>query len=111
MLSASRPELLKRTTAFADKLREALGENSALKFEIAEGNSVIGGGSAPDASPVTTLLAFEHAQISVSKLEENLRSSKPPVITRILEDKVLIDLRTVSEVEETELLEVLAKLK
>ncbi len=111
MLSMSPAELMKRTTAFADRLRENLGENSALKFEIEEGNSVIGGGSAPDAQPATTLLALQHAQISVSKLEEKLRASKPPVITRILEDKVLIDLRTVSESEESELLGVLAKLK
>jgi L-seryl-tRNA(Ser) seleniumtransferase len=107
MLTATSVELMKRSAAFADKLRENLGENSALKFEIAEGNSVIGGGSAPDVQPVTTLLALKHAQMSVSKLEEKLRASKPPVITRILDDKVLIDLRTVSESEESELLDIL----
>ncbi len=111
MLSATNAELMTRTAAFADKLRESLGENSALKFEITEGNSVIGGGSAPDVQPVTTLLALKHTKISVSKLEEKLRASKPPVITRILEDKVLIDLRTVSESEEVELLGILVRLK
>jgi L-seryl-tRNA(Ser) seleniumtransferase len=110
MLSATPAELMKRTASFADKLRENLGENSTLKFEITEGNSVIGGGSAPDVQPITTLLVMKHSQMSVSKLEEKLRTSKPPVITRILEDKVLIDLRTVSESEETEILEVLAKI-
>lgn len=110
MLSASRAELMTRTAAFADKLRESLGENSALKFEIAEGNSVIGGGSAPDVQPATTLLALKHAQLSVSKLEETLRAAKPPVITRILDDTVLIDLRTVSENEESELLKILEQI-
>lgn len=110
MLSASHAELMKRTATFVDNLRERLGENSDLKFEIAEGNSVIGGGSAPNASPATTLLALSHTQFSVSKLEEKMRASKPPVITRILEDKVLIDLRTVSENEEIELLEILQKI-
>ncbi|HVE60148.1 MAG TPA: L-seryl-tRNA(Sec) selenium transferase [Pyrinomonadaceae bacterium] len=108
MLSATNAEIMTRTAAFADKLRESLGENSALKFEITEGNSVIGGGSAPDVQPATTLLALTHRKLSVSKLEEKLRASKPPVITRILDDKVLIDLRTVSETEEAELLEILA---
>jgi L-seryl-tRNA(Ser) seleniumtransferase len=107
MLSANHAELMKRTAGFADRLREALGETAALKFEITEGNSVIGGGSAPDVQPATTLLALKHAAISVSKLEEKLRGAKPPVITRILDDKVLIDLRTVSEAEEAELLEIL----
>ena len=53
---------------------------------------------------------MKHTTISVSRLEEKLRGLKPPVITRILEDKVLIDLRTVSETEEGELLELLEKL-
>lgn len=110
MLSATNAELMTRTAAFADNLRENLGENSALKFEITEGNSVIGGGSAPDVQPATTLLALKHTKFSVSKLEEKLRTAKPPVIIRILEDKVLIDLRTVSESEEIELLEILTKL-
>ena len=110
MLSATHAELMKRTATFADRLRASLGENSALKFEIIEGNSVIGGGSAPDVQPATALLALKHEKLSVSKLEENLRNSKPPVITRILEDKVLIDLRTVSETEGAELLEILEKI-
>src|SRR5215213_607085 len=111
MLSATHPELMKRTAGFADRLHASLGENSALKFEIIEGASVIGGGSAPDAAPVTALLTLQHAQNSVGKLEETLRNSNPPVVARILDDKVLIDLRTVSEIEERELLEIITKLK
>ncbi len=111
MLSATNAELMKRTAAFADRLRENLGADSALKFAITEGNSVIGGGSAPDVKPLTTLLALHHEKLSVSKLEENLRTSKPPVITRILGDKVLIDLRTIFESEEGEILEILRKFK
>ena len=109
MLTATPAELMKRTAAFADRLRATLGENPALQFEIAEGKSVVGGGSAPDAQPATTLLTLTHARLSVGKLEEALRSAKPPVIARILEDKVLIDLRTVSETEEAGLLEILTK--
>ena len=109
MLSATSEELKARNFQFAQKLRERLSENHELKFEVTKGNSVIGGGSAPMVQPVTTLLALTHEKMSVSRLEETLRRSKPPVVTRILEDKVLIDLRTVSEAEETELLEVLVK--
>lgn len=110
MLSATNAELMKRTADFADKLREKLAKDSALKFEIVEGNSVVGGGSAPDVQPVTTLLALKHGKLSVSKLEERLRTANPPVITRILEEKVLLDLRTVSDAEESELLEILGSL-
>ena len=85
-------------------------ENAGLRVEVKTGNSVVGGGSAPDVQPETYILAVTHAQMSVSKLEEKLRNSQPPVITRILEDKIVIDLRTVNESEENELLEILAKI-
>lgn len=110
MLSQTNAEMMKRTADFADNLREKLAKNSALKFEIVEGNSVIGGGSAPDFQPVTTLLALKHGKLSVSKLEEKLRGANPPVITRILDEKVLLDLRTISDAEESELLEILGSL-
>jgi L-seryl-tRNA(Ser) seleniumtransferase len=82
-----------------------------LQFEIIEGNSVVGGGSAPAVQPATTLLALKHVEISPAELEQTLRFSNPPIITRIVEDKVLIDLRTVSDAEESEILEILTKIQ
>jgi L-seryl-tRNA(Ser) seleniumtransferase len=108
MLSMKNSEIKQRTWNFAQKLREKLGEKKDLRFEVTEGNSVIGGGSAPSVQPVTTLLALKHEKMSVSRLEQVLRLSNPPVITRILEDKVLLDFRTVFADEETELLQILA---
>ena len=81
-----------------------------MRFEVTEGNSVIGGGSAPTVQPVTTLLALKHETLSIVQLEQHLRLSNPPIITRVLDDKVLIDLRTVFEDEETELLDILANI-
>lgn len=110
MLSMSKAEIEERTLKFAAELTENLDAKSALKFEVVEGNSVIGGGSAPTFHPATVLLALEHAEMPAENLEETLRLSDPPVITRILEDKVLIDLRTVSEIEEMEILQILTDL-
>ncbi len=107
MLSITNAELNERAEKFAEKFNE----NSNLRIEIVEGNSVVGGGSAPLVQPPTTLLAVMHQKMSADKLEESLRSSSPPVIVRILEDKVLVDLRTVSEPEEAKLLEVLTKFR
>jgi L-seryl-tRNA(Ser) seleniumtransferase len=109
MLSMSQAELKTRTKNFAQNLRENLTDDSKLEFEIIAGNSVIGGGSAPTVQPVTTLLALKQREMSVDKLEQSLRFAATPIITRILEDKVLIDLRTVSETEETEILRILSK--
>jgi L-seryl-tRNA(Ser) seleniumtransferase len=108
MLSMKNSEIKQRTWNFAQKLREKLGEKKDLRFEVTEGNSVIGGGSAPSVQPATTLLALKHEKMSVSRLEQTLRLSNPPVITRILEDKVLLDFRTVFADEEAELLQILA---
>lgn len=110
MLTMSGDELRKRVQSFADKLREISAENHDLQIEIIEGNSVIGGGSAPMVQPVTPLLALEHREMSVFNLEKALRFSNPPIIARILEDQVLLDLRTVSADDETELLNILAAL-
>jgi L-seryl-tRNA(Ser) seleniumtransferase len=110
MLALSSAEIMLRAEKFAQNLSEKLGENSDLQYEIIKGNSVIGGGSAPAVQPETTLLVLKHATMTADELEKSLRLSKPPVIARILEDKVLIDLRTVSENEEAELLEVIGKI-
>jgi len=107
MLAQTNGEIKKRSQKFVKKFIKIRAENSDLKIEVSEGKSVVGGGSAPTVQPVTTLLALHHEKISAVKLEELLRLSKPPVISRILEDKVLIDLRTVSGSEEKELLNVL----
>jgi len=103
-------QLKKRTGKFAGNLRGKLGENHILQIEVIDGKSVIGGGSAPTVQPPTTLLALKHGKMTADKLEQSLRLSKPPIIARILEEKVLIDLRTVSEREEVKLLEVLTKI-
>jgi L-seryl-tRNA(Ser) seleniumtransferase len=42
-------------------------------------------------------------------LEERLRKSAPPVIARVKEEEVLLDLRTVAEEEEAVLLEAVKK--
>ncbi|MGI8542109.1 MAG: L-seryl-tRNA(Sec) selenium transferase [Aridibacter sp.] len=111
MLSMTNAELKDRTEKFAQNLREKLGDETDLEFEVATGKSVIGGGSAPDVQPKTTLLVLKHKKSSASQLEEKLRHSKLPVIVRIVEDRVVIDLRTVLEGEEAELLEVLSSIK
>jgi len=110
MLSMSEAEIKERIKKFANRLRKKTGEKQQLKFEIISGNSVIGGGSAPMVQPITTLLALKHTQMSAENLEQKLKLSEPPIIARILEDNVLIDLRTVSENEEAELLDALFKI-
>jgi L-seryl-tRNA(Ser) seleniumtransferase len=78
-----------------------------LSIELIEGESAIGGGSAPTTHPKTKLIALSHSRLSAEAIEEALRHSNPPIIARTAEGKVLFDLRTVAEDEEAELLRAL----
>lgn len=83
---------------------------SGLKVEIIEGESVIGGGSAPDAKPKTWLIAIERDGASADELAASLRRRHVPVVSRIADDKLLLDLRTVFEDEENELANAIGEL-
>ncbi|MCA1635159.1 MAG: L-seryl-tRNA(Sec) selenium transferase [Acidobacteria bacterium] len=107
MLAATRTELEKRARAFTRRLRARVAPD-ILASEIVEGHSAVGGGSAPTTHPETALLALSHARLSAAALEEALRRSSPPIIARILEERVVLDLRTVAAGEESELLDALA---
>jgi len=106
MLSATRGEIEKRARAFTRRLRKRVPPG-ALGVEIIEGQSAVGGGSAPTTHPATALLALTHARLSASALEEALRKATTPVVARILGERVVLDLRTVAEDEEAGLLEAL----
>jgi L-seryl-tRNA(Ser) seleniumtransferase len=71
---------------------------------LSKGDSVIGGGSCPESQLLTTLITLESGSVRPSLIESRLRSQDPPVILRVEEDKVLIDLRTVFPAQESVLI-------
>jgi L-seryl-tRNA(Ser) seleniumtransferase len=75
---------------------------------VEDGESVIGGGSTPDQSVPTYLLLLKVA--NAARAEAALRAGKPPVIARVANDRIVIDLRTVAEEEEPALLAALQRL-
>ena len=72
-----------------------------LRARLSAGQSVIGGGSPPTRSLPTCLIAIQADD--VSGWERRLRSGEPPVIARIEDDRLILDLRTVAIGEEEEL--------
>ncbi len=107
MLGLSRDSIEMRANDFANRLRPSSPE---LTVTVIPGNSAVGGGSGPNVHPETALLALKHSVLNADELEEKLRLSSPPVIARIADGVVLIDLRTVDPREESELFEALQSL-
>lgn len=102
MIALSVAELKSRADRFVDRIAP---RNSAGSFqlEVIEGESAIGGGAAPTSQLPTALISIKSRSLTANQIEELLRRSTPPVIARIDDDRVLLDLRTVSENEESEL--------
>jgi L-seryl-tRNA(Ser) seleniumtransferase len=110
MLALTPASLEARARGFLQRWQDGTVKGS-LRCEITAGESAVGGGSAPTTHPATTLIALDHESLSADALEATLRLSSPPVIARITGDRVLLDLRTVNEDEEAELLDALNALR
>ena len=104
-LHATKDSITRRARSFIRRVR-----NEHLKLRLVDGNSVVGGGSAPEAALPTKLISITNANASAADMEERLRHHAPPIIARIEEDQLLLDLRTVNRAEEKELLAALQQL-
>ncbi len=89
----------------ADAIRERAARlvGPIAGVEVIPGESVIGGGSTPDRSIPTWLIAVTCAD--VNDAEKRCRALTPPVIARIENDRLVFDLRTVSPEEEAQVAE------
>jgi len=106
MLHAGREAIEARAVAFVGALaREAPG----LRPCVLETESAVGGGAAPTAGIPTVAVALETGPDGAQRLAARLRSGSPPVVARLSEGRLLLDLRTVAEQDEGPLLEALAQ--
>ncbi len=81
----------------------ARARKAGFGAEVVDGQSTIGGGSAAGSALPTKLVALTLPETSADALETRLRRLDPPVIARILADRVVIDLRTVDPKDDDEL--------
>jgi L-seryl-tRNA(Ser) seleniumtransferase len=66
-----------------------------LKGEVVQAESTMGGGSLPGETISSWALALQSSKLSSAELAEWLRRNDPPVMGRIVQDRVLLDPRTV----------------
>ena len=90
MMRLSAEEIRLRAEALQSQLRPA----PQLKTEVITGESLVGGGSAPTSSLPTFLLAVTSQSLGAGDLAARLRQHNPPIIARVEEGRVLLDLRT-----------------
>lgn len=108
MLGLRAEAIEKRARHLAQRLEELVP--SDLKVTVVSGNSAVGGGSGPNVHPPTALLALAHETLTANEIESKLRAASPPIISRIADGRVLLDLRTVDVSEESDLLTALKSL-
>ena len=90
--------------------RVSMRLNSAVSIRKVEGTSAVGGGSAPTSPLPTFLISVTSSSRTANEIETFLRRRELPILIRIVEDCVMLDLRTVAESEEAEIEAVLATL-
>lgn len=80
------------------KLKEKLNSNlSSYEIYMDEDYSMVGGGSMPTERISTYVLKLNLPKMSSEKLERHLREYKTPIVTRIFENSIIIDIRTVKD--------------
>ncbi len=94
MISQSSEEIRARS----EQMRARL---DGLRVSLIEGSSMIGGGSTPEQPLRTWLIAIDC--VDVVEVELRCRLGDPPVVARIEDGRLLLDLRTVFVEEEEDL--------
>ncbi len=94
MMRLTKDEIGRRAEKLAAQIKSSTLP-SKLQVEVIDGESVIGGGAAPSSVLPSRRLALTCSDLSADELAGRLRANDPPIIARIEEGRVLLDLRTV----------------
>lgn len=101
MLAMPQSEIRQRAENVATSLRSIAG----LEVGVEDDTAFVGGGSLPDLPLPTVVITLAAKSVNDTDLAERLRSGTPAVMARTREGRVLLDLRTVFEHQQTELIE------
>lgn len=98
MLAATAEQIRARCEALAGRI-----ENSGLRVEVVQVESVIGGGTSPGALLPSFGIALTHPSQSADQLSRRLRAGSAPVLARVTDDRLILDLRTIAPEDDTTL--------
>ncbi|MFL6303458.1 MAG: L-seryl-tRNA(Sec) selenium transferase [Candidatus Sulfotelmatobacter sp.] len=92
IMRLTKQEIAARAEALVRKLRSTAPK---WELEMVDGESVVGGGAAPSAVLPTRLIAMSLPGSTADWLSARLRRCDPPIVARVEDGRVLLDLRTV----------------
>jgi L-seryl-tRNA(Ser) seleniumtransferase len=98
--------MIRMTAGEIRRRAESLAGRIGGSVAVREGESVIGGGATPEQALPTYLIVIESE--NAAALERRLRANIPPIISRIENGRVVLDLRTVLPEEEAQLVQALS---
>jgi len=102
---------LANITLRARRVRRGLGVSVAerLAVRVTEGRSQVGGGALPTVELPTAGLSIGATDAAARALDAALRGGDPPVIGRLVDDRLFLDCRTVLPGQVTELVRALTR--
>ncbi len=106
MLATSLDRLRQRAETLAGRLAEIDG---IARVQASEDQAYVGGGSLPDQAMKTWIVEIEAATISDADLAYRLRTGNPAVLGRLREGRLILDLRTVFDSQEDQLVDAIRK--
>jgi len=96
MLLQKPEEIKNRAKKIAARLKRDIKD---AWIQVLPDSSRAGGGAMPETDLPTYVVSIKPQNLSVNELEERLRKGTPPIITRIKDDSLIIDARTVRDKE------------
>jgi L-seryl-tRNA(Ser) seleniumtransferase len=91
-------------------LKQVRGVQPTLEFDLIDGTSMIGGGSTPSHALPSKLISIRSQESSAGQIEDSLRENSPPILARVENENVLLDLRTVLSEQDANLVDALKAL-
>jgi L-seryl-tRNA(Ser) seleniumtransferase len=102
MMAAAQADLQARARAVVRKLKA-----TGISAQATKGASMVGGGTLPEQSLPTALVSIK-PEGSLEAFSHRLRLSRPPLMARLENDLILIDMRTVFPEQDALLVSIIA---
>ena len=107
MMSMTGEQTMEIAKIFAKTMKNTV---KGIDISLKRGFSELGSGSLPEAQIPTGLVTFKSEKMSVEELARMLRLNEPPIFTRIEDEQVIIDVRTLQPGDHEIILQALNKI-